>query len=94
MKNFMKKVDPKKSDELRPEYTRVDFPGGFVRGKYAARIAKKSNIVVLKPEVAAAFPTTEAVNEALSSLIRVAKSATRATRPSTGRRAKRGGASQ
>lgn len=68
----MKKAKSAKADEMRAEYARADFPGGFVRGKYAARIAKGSNIVVLAPEVAAAFPTTEAVNEALLSLIRVA----------------------
>jgi len=75
----MKKAKSRKSDEMRAEYTRDDFPGGLVRGKYAARIAKGSNIVVLKPEIAAVFPTTEAVNEALESLIRVAESATRPT---------------
>ena len=89
----MKKAKSAKPDEMRAEYTRADFPEGFVRGKYAARIAKGSNIVVLTPEVAAAFPTTEAVNKALASLIRVAKLATRATSPSTGRRAKRDDAS-
>ena len=75
----MKKVSSGKKDEMRPEYTRADFPSGFVRGKYAARIAQGSNIVVLKPDVAAAFPTTDAVNEALSSLIRIAQSATHPT---------------
>ena len=90
----MKKANPRKSDELRSEYTRSDFPGGFVRGKYAARIEKESNLVVLNPDVAVAFPTTEAVNEALSSLIRVAKLVARPTMRSTGRRVKGGGASR
>lgn len=49
------------SDEPRPEY---DFRGG-VRGKYAARYAKGSNVVVLDPDVAAKFQTSEAVNDAL-----------------------------
>lgn len=90
----MKKAKTVKPDEMRAEYTRADFPGGFVRGKYAARIAKGSNIVVLAPEVAAVFPTAESVNKALSSLIRVAKTATRPTTQSSGRRRKRGGASR
>ena len=42
----------------------------LVRGKYAARIADGSNIVRLDPDIAKAFPTSEAVNEALGKLIR------------------------
>ena len=52
----MKKVSQTHEDELRAEYKRSDFPEGFVRGKYANRIRKSSNIVVLNPEVAEAFP--------------------------------------
>jgi hypothetical protein len=48
-------------DDLRPEY---DFSGG-VRGKYAKRYAEGSNAVILEPDVAEKFPTSEAVNEAL-----------------------------
>lgn len=43
-------------DELRAEYKRADFPGGLVRGKNAKRIKESSNVIVLKPEVANAFP--------------------------------------
>ncbi|MFO8090854.1 MAG: hypothetical protein R6U13_13520 [Desulfatiglandaceae bacterium] len=60
-------------DELRPEYTRADFPGGFVRGKYAKHLKESSNIVVLRPEVAQAFPNEKAVNNALLSLIDIAR---------------------
>ena len=90
----MKKAKSAKTDEMRAEYTRADFPGGLVRGKYVARIAKGSNIVVLNPEIAAAFPTTESVNEALASLIRIAKSATHPTSTPSGRRVKRDGAAR
>jgi len=38
---------------------------GGVRGKYVARLRKGSNLVLLEPEVAAAVPSAEAVNEAL-----------------------------
>lgn len=69
----MKKASPK--DTLRSSYKRSDFPGGLVRGKYAARAAASSNIVVLEPEVAAAFPNSAAVNDALHALLRVAKRA-------------------
>jgi hypothetical protein len=71
--------------ELRAEYTRSDFPEGLVRGKYARRMRESSNIVVLKPEVARAFPNGEAVNTALLSLIELARKTTRLTRRSTGR---------
>jgi hypothetical protein len=80
----MKQAKRKKSDELRSSYSREDFPKGFSRGKYAARIAKESNIVRLDPEIHAAFPTSEAVNEALAGLLRVAKTA-RLTKRSSGR---------
>ena len=59
---------------LRKEYTRADFPGGLVRGKYAQRVSEGTNIVRLDPEIAAAFPTSEAVNEALGGLIKAARS--------------------
>jgi hypothetical protein len=75
-------------DDLRRSYKRSDFPAGFTRGKYAARLAAGSNVVVLDPENAAAFPTSEAVNEALGGLLRVAKSA-RLTSQSSGRRRRR-----
>jgi hypothetical protein len=81
----MKKVKQRKGDELRTEYKSSDFPGGFVRGKYASRLRKSSNIVVLRPEVAKAFPNEEAVNKALLTLIDVAKKTTHLTRRSNGR---------
>ena len=46
---------------MRPEY---DFSGG-VRGKYASRFAEGTNIVVLDPDVAREFKTSEEVNRAL-----------------------------
>ena len=41
-----------------------DFSKG-VRGKYAKRHADGTNVVLLDPEVAKVFPTSEAVNKAL-----------------------------
>lgn len=79
----MKKVKETKGNELRAEYKLSDFPRGFVRGKYASRLRKSSNIVVLRPEVAKAFPNEEAVNKALLSLIDVARKTARLTRCST-----------
>ena len=54
--------NPEQSDpELQDEY---DFSGG-VRGKYAERYARGTNVVLLDPDVAAAFPNERAVNDAL-----------------------------
>ena len=56
-------------DESRPEYDetlqRITELKDGVRGKYAKQYAAGTNIVRLDPDVAAAFPTEEAVNEAL-----------------------------
>ena len=81
----MKKDKEPDKDELRVEYRRSDFPGGLVRGKYAKRLKESSNIIVLRPEVAQAFPNEEAVNKALLSLIDIAHKTTRPIRHSTGR---------
>jgi hypothetical protein len=74
----------KQSDELRPEYRREDLGRG-VRGKYFEAYQKGTNLVLLSPDVAKVFPTEEAVNEALRSLINVAQKSTGITRRSTGR---------
>lgn len=63
------------SSELRPEYRREDF-GPMERGKYAARVRESSNVVVLDPDVAEAFPNAHAVNSALRGLIELAKAST------------------
>ena len=83
----MRKAKPKAVDELRPEYERSDF-GAMVRGKYAARIAAESNVVVLEPEVAKIFPNDKVVNEALRGLIKIAESAARPVPRSARTRAK------
>jgi hypothetical protein len=51
--------------ETRPEY---DFSKG-VRGRYAQRYAKGSNVVVLDPDVAAQFKDAAAVNDALRKVL-------------------------
>ena len=79
----MKKDRESDKEELRAQYKRSDFPGGLVRGKYANRLREASNIVVLKPEVARVFPNEEAVNDALLSLIELAKRTTRPTKRPT-----------
>jgi hypothetical protein len=54
---------------MRDEY---DFSHG-VRGKYAKRYAKGSNIVVLEPDIAKVFSTSSSVNDALRSLVEIAE---------------------
>jgi hypothetical protein len=72
----MKTDDRHDDDEMRPEYRREDLGTG-VRGKHYQAYMEANNLVLLRPEVADAFPTEEAVNEALLSLIRIAKASTK-----------------
>ncbi|MCX7408886.1 MAG: hypothetical protein NTZ32_12485 [Planctomycetales bacterium] len=70
----MKKATKTTSDpEMLGEY---DFSGG-VRGKYAARFAAGTNVVVLAPDVAEAFPDSAAVNDALRALMTIARNSHR-----------------
>jgi hypothetical protein len=55
-------------DDLRPEYGLADLKGG-VRGKHLERFRQGTNLALLVPEVRAAFPTDEAVNDALRSVM-------------------------
>jgi len=59
----------KYKDTMRPEY---DMTGG-VRGKYANRFPKDVVMVTLAPDVAAAFPDADSVNEALRVLLKAAR---------------------
>lgn len=58
----MKKAESDK--DMLDEY---DFSGG-VRGRYAARIKRGSNVVLLEPDVAKVFPDAASVNNALRAL--------------------------
>jgi hypothetical protein len=62
---------PADDDDLRPEY---DFSalGPGVRGKYLERARQGTNLVLLDPDVAKAFPTQDSVNRALRLLSEVA----------------------
>ena len=72
----MKKAKTELNDWARSEYKRSDF-GEMVRGKYANRIRKSTNVIGLDPEVAKVFPNDEAVNSALRELIAATRSATK-----------------
>ncbi len=60
----MKKANRKTKNDLRPEYDFANLKGG-VRGKYAAQTRSRTNLVLLDPEIAKAFPTDAAVNQVL-----------------------------
>jgi hypothetical protein len=72
----MKKVKSDMADELRPEYKRSDL-GKIEHGKYVSRIKDETNVVLLEPDIAQAFPNDEAVNKALRYLLEVAQASTR-----------------
>ena len=72
----MKKTHNNPTDELRPEYDFSTMKGG-VRGKYARRFREGTNIVLVEPEVAEAFPTEDAVNEALRGVLNTTRAVRR-----------------
>ena len=63
----MKKSAKKNDSDMQREY---DFSHG-VRGKYARRYAQGTNVVVLEPDVARAFPNADAVNSSLRALAQI-----------------------
>ena len=68
----MKKPPSKRGTRgMRAEY---DFSGG-VRGKYLEQYRRGTNLALLAPDVRAAFPTDESVNEALRSMMHNASAA-------------------
>jgi len=57
------------NDDLRTEYDASVLKGG-IRGKYLDRYRSGTNLALLAPDVRAAFPTDEAVNQALRTVLR------------------------
>ena len=79
----------KDDDDLRPEYDLSQLKGG-VRGKYYKRAIAGTNLVLIEPDLAKAFPDAESVNRALRVLRDAARgssprSRTRASSPGRGR---------
>ncbi len=68
----MKKANRKPIDDMLPEYDFASMKGG-VRGKYVNKYRAGTNLVLLDPEVAEAFPTDAAVNQALRAVLTMAK---------------------
>ena len=77
----------KDKDEMRRSYKRSDFEK-LERGKFYAEVAKGTSVALLEPAIAKAFPTSRAVNEALSELLSLTEKTSRITRRSTRTRAK------
>jgi len=79
----------KEDDDLRPEYDLSQLKGG-VRGKYYKRAIAGTNLVVIEPDLAEAFPDAESVNRALRVLLHAARGGShiakrRASSPGRGR---------
>lgn len=74
-----------KKEEIHKEYKREDLDKG-IRGKYYEEYKKGTNLVLLSPDVAVAFPDDESVNEALRGLMKIARKSTGLTKRSTGSR--------
>jgi hypothetical protein len=68
------KVTTSSGSEMRAEYKREDF-GKMTRGRHYKQVTQSSNVVVLSPDIAKAFPNATAVNEALGQLLTIAKTA-------------------
>ena len=83
----MRKASMKRHrDELRPEYDLASLKG-LVRGKYHKRAMAGTNLVLLEPDVARAFPDSDSVNRALRLLRDMAtKSFSRTRKSGNGRR--------
>ena len=77
------------SEEVRSEYKREDLGPG-IRGKHLEAYRAGTNLALLNPDVAKAFPTDEAVNEALTSLIKLAQRSVGPTKRSSRRSKARG----
>jgi hypothetical protein len=75
----MKKTNRILAEDMRAEYDFASMKGA-VRGRYTKRVREGTNIVLIEPEVALAFPTERAVNEALKGVLNT----TRAVRSTGG----------
>ncbi len=67
------------NDDLRPEYDLSQLKGG-VRGKYYQQAKAGTNLVLIEPDLARAFPDGDSVNRALRLLLTTANAATSGSR--------------
>jgi hypothetical protein len=71
-----KSIEHLNNGGMRPEYDFSSMKGG-VRGKFYEQYRKGTNVVLLEPDVAEAFPTEAAVNEALRGILGTPRAARR-----------------
>lgn len=76
----LKKISTTMDDQNIPEVKREKLGVG-VRGKYFTQFKQDSNVVILQPEIQKAFPTSEAVNKALATLLTIAQETRNLTAP-------------
>jgi hypothetical protein len=77
----------KAKDEMRSEYKRSDF-SKLERGKFYEEVTEGTSVALLEPAIAKAFPTSQAVNEALAGLLALTEKTSRMKRRSTRTRGK------
>jgi hypothetical protein len=78
--NANKKVEKASiKNDMRTEYRREDL-GVSERGKFVTQARAALKIAVLRPEIAKAFPTSDAVNDALTALLKIAEESNRVTK--------------
>ncbi len=77
-----KKCNDERNDDLRREYDLGKFLRTGVQGKYAERFREGTNLVLLAPDVADAFPTAESVNEALRLVLQLTELRSKKRKPS------------
>jgi hypothetical protein len=70
----MKRSNRKSANGMRAEYDFASMKGG-VRGKYAKQYRSGTNLVLLDPDLAEAFPTEAAVSDALRIVLKMAEGA-------------------
>lgn len=70
-KTMNKETTTEMDDELRPAYDLAHLLKDGVQGKYAERYRSGTNVVLLAPDVARAFPDEATVNEALRLVMRI-----------------------
>lgn len=80
----MSKASTRRADDDLPVLKREQLGKG-VRGKYFRQYTQGSNVVALRPEIYKAFPTSEAVNEALAHLLATTRESVRLTSRAGGR---------
>ena len=71
-----KNTEHRSNGGMRPEYDFASMKGG-VRGKHYGPYRKGTNVVLIDPDVAAAFPTEDAVNQALRGILGTARAVRR-----------------